>query len=1356
MIINTQNIKTVITLVILFVNAAFATAQVKLLETYHTGTKVTYYPNACDSVIPEAEGKISFCDRAGNLGVVERSYGLNSKVITQMAFNHFNNDEVFITSAGVSIRKEDGSWDNIPDYSAPRASLTSNAPQMREAMVTPGGKLLFYHGNLVGLQLLNLVTKKYEVMPFRNELGNTMNVYSKIFTYDPVSNLTYILAFSGSSNKYLFSYDDTTLTYLGALPSSNNNTQNTSKMFVVKDGFLFMGGSFGLYKINLSDFSDFTFYDGNNLLPFTNVQDFQFDKNGMLWLALGNNNDGAICRMDVKVDTIETFQFVSSNPLINYRFSAVAVDNDQTVWALATNGSGFIKLTFSAGNEPNFEFFPLSYFTNEGFPVVYSPGSVFYLNNKIYFLTSSNSTTANEGFEGLIYDNGMWKGVSDDEPGNISGFHARRYEYGYPAEDGVWFFNHYDDGVLAFWDHEGNFKKQYGLGGTHSLLVDSDNKPVFSNGTTPKKVDMPLVYTMQDAQSNNIAKLRRYKDLVYAFNRPARQMLVYKNNAIVASYQLDETDYGNLYNFNVDSNGNPWFFRMEGNDILVKKFDITTQTTTNYPTGMGNMGYLRTLFPLPNGEMCFVTSSGILLSNNGAFIRYDNTDFSSIWNPIGGVSDINGKLHIFTHDNAKMVSIANAYSAEPVFDVVVLEGTSGVTPYVGFYRPGGMMLDRDGNFWGHGSGLWLKVTFGNPVPPFLNLGETYGITGRVYLDANENNQYDPGEGYGNQRVTIVSGENRFDTYTNQDGNYFFGYMGENTNYRITLPSVSNFVLADDRQREITVADTENDFMVEAFMLKSRNINSLLVKSSAKEGLWGFDRNGFENSFTTAIGNISFTKSFEDLEMKFAFIRESGDTVTPLPEIEEIKVWKIVPNGSFHIIPSITINPRSHRWNLELSPELYVREEMVIDPQWEETDEGLFIDFALGLVEPLHTYVIEIRTGLFSPVHTGNTISFGVFSMKSPDFSDDPDKPSGGKTLFLIPRLQDPRGGGLEDMSPYLDPEEVYADPPYISPKDIYSDGPYRPRIFSSYDPNDKLVTPGLPDEINLTDINKKWLTYTVRFQNDGNFSAKDVFIIDKIDKSLDLNTLTLLDHSHPMQVSQIDMEDGVALKFSFDDIYLDYSDNDLNASQGYVRFMIKASDTIALGTIVKNNASIYFDQNPAIITNVVMNQFVEIRDLGLRANPEEGGTVNMNVAGEYLEGEQVLLKAVPRPDSEYTFVNWTLGGVVVSDLSEFTYTIGGANAVLVANFDFASDVSEIQQSDQPEIFPNPASDMLYLSASFAVRYYEIYNTQGMLLQRTSMENEEASISVSHLNTGIYLLKIYSSDQVYVRRVRIIR
>ena len=52
-------------------------AQVQKVETYLVGTKVTYYSNQCGNTIPEAEGKLSFCDSQNNLGVVEASYGLS-------------------------------------------------------------------------------------------------------------------------------------------------------------------------------------------------------------------------------------------------------------------------------------------------------------------------------------------------------------------------------------------------------------------------------------------------------------------------------------------------------------------------------------------------------------------------------------------------------------------------------------------------------------------------------------------------------------------------------------------------------------------------------------------------------------------------------------------------------------------------------------------------------------------------------------------------------------------------------------------------------------------------------------------------------------------------------------------------------------------------------------------------------------------------------------------------------------------------------------------------------------------------------------------------------------------------------
>ena len=57
--------------------------------------------------------------------------------------------------------------------------------------------------------------------------------------------------------------------------------------------------------------------------------------------------------------------------------------------------------------------------------------------------------------------------------------------------------------------------------------------------------------------------------------------------------------------------------------------------------------------------------------------------------------------------------------------------------------------------------------------------------------------------------------------------------------------------------------------------------------------------------------------------------------------------------------------------------------------------------------------------------------------------------------------------------------------------------------------------------------------------------------------------------------------------------FLDFQANDEEASQGHITFMVKAKDDVVLGDIVSNQAGIYFDQNPPIITNLVQHEFIE-------------------------------------------------------------------------------------------------------------------------------------------------------------------
>ncbi len=144
-------------------------------------------------------------------------------------------------------------------------------------------------------------------------------------------------------------------------------------------------------------------------------------------------------------------------------------------------------------------------------------------------------------------------------------------------------------------------------------------------------------------------------------------------------------------------------------------------------------------------------------------------------------------------------------------------------------------------------------------------------------------------------------------------------------------------------------------------------------------------------------------------------------------------------------------------------------------------------------------------------------------------------------------------------------------------------------FLCAYDPNDKQVFPaGVQDE-NYTLFEENTLEYKIRFQNTGNFPAEDIVIIDTLSEFLNLSTLKYLHSSHP--VSEIKLDRNV-VSFTFDDIFLIDSLANEPESHGYVQFSIETIEDLAENTVINNTAHIYFDANPAIVTNTVFNTFV--------------------------------------------------------------------------------------------------------------------------------------------------------------------
>lgn len=142
-------------------------------------------------------------------------------------------------------------------------------------------------------------------------------------------------------------------------------------------------------------------------------------------------------------------------------------------------------------------------------------------------------------------------------------------------------------------------------------------------------------------------------------------------------------------------------------------------------------------------------------------------------------------------------------------------------------------------------------------------------------------------------------------------------------------------------------------------------------------------------------------------------------------------------------------------------------------------------------------------------------------------------------------------------------------------------------LFCSYDPNDKLVSPSRE----FGDIYRgEKLKYTIRFQNTGNDTAFNVRIVDSLSRQLDLSTLKILGSSHAMEWH---LDDAGQMTFFFDDIYLpDSATNDME-SQGFLDYEVYPKTTMSFGERIQTKAFIFFDKNPAIVTNITDNILID-------------------------------------------------------------------------------------------------------------------------------------------------------------------
>ena len=185
---------------------------------------------------------------------------------------------------------------------------------------------------------------------------------------------------------------------------------------------------------------------------------------------------------------------------------------------------------------------------------------------------------------------------------------------------------------------------------------------------------------------------------------------------------------------------------------------------------------------------------------------------------------------------------------------------------------------------------------------------------------------------------------------------------------------------------------------------------------------------------------------------------------------------------------------------------------------------------------------------------------------------------------------------------------------------------YSTWVACSYDPNDLTAYSPGHYEPHFLPAGER-VMFRVRFQNTGNYFAEDVLIRDVLDPAVwDISTFepamaSVGGVAYEGVQSNLNPLTG-EVSFLFDGIQLPDSSMSQELSQGFVTFYVNIRNELTHGTELSNTAEIYFDNNPAIVTNTTQHTVFDCSTLnGLPAEVElcEGESLDLNASQPWVD-----------------------------------------------------------------------------------------------------------------------------------------
>jgi uncharacterized repeat protein (TIGR01451 family) len=321
-------------------------------------------------------------------------------------------------------------------------------------------------------------------------------------------------------------------------------------------------------------------------------------------------------------------------------------------------------------------------------------------------------------------------------------------------------------------------------------------------------------------------------------------------------------------------------------------------------------------------------------------------------------------------------------------------------------------------------------------------------------------------------------------------------------------------------------------------------------------------------------------------------------------------------------------------------------------------------------------------------------------------------------------------------------------------------------VIGSYDPNDKtMFLNGVQSDSTILLTDEK-LEYLIRFQNTGTAPAQNVYILDTINSTLNINSFEFITSSHPCIISILE---GNVLKFNFPQIMLPDSVNNEPESHGFVRYSIKQSNQNTIGTIIKNTAHIYFDFNEAVVTNTTYDEIVPFP--APNASISDDGTVCQYAPSPTI----TLLGSNSIPPYNFTYnINGGNNETISSDENGYAYLMVPTSSIGVFNYSVVSVSSNIGGTSQlnetatitideclgigeidvpfVNIYPNPVNFILTIECNLIIHQIEIRNVNGQIIKEIFPIDKTVQLNMKDLSKGIYFIQMNCEGGETFRRV----